>query len=289
MGSVIAQVVAPFLLFFMMAVVGLDLTMRDFRRVVAMPRAVLIGTVGNVLLVPLLTAAVLHEIDLSPRIAGGLILIVAAPGGGISNVFALLAGANTALSVTLTASASILAIVTMPTILALGLAGMASENAGESVPVVALIGQLVVLVLVPIAIGMRIRARRPELAAKHARRLRRIVLAAVAVVIVLGMSSDRAGMGSDVLAALPVAAIWTLAALIVGYVLGRVAGLDSVDCFTLGIELSVKNVGLSAIVALSSLGRPELAIFAAAYISVGYPLAVLAAMSFRRLAHGRLR
>ncbi|MEE8312086.1 MAG: bile acid:sodium symporter [Candidatus Binatia bacterium] len=282
------QLAAPFLLFAMMFVVGLELTVRDFRRIAAAPRAVVVGTLGQLILLPAVTAAGLVVLDLSPRVTAGVVLILAAPGGGISNVFTLLAGANVALSVTLTAVASLLAVVTLPVITAVGfdvLAGGAGPDGDLVVPVLPMIGQLVVLVLVPIGLGMRVRARRAAWADAKGPLLRRLVLAGVVVVIAISATSDSTGLLGDTLDALWVGLAWTAMAMILGYTVAVVAGLEAVDRFTMAIEFSVKNVGLAAIVAISALGRPELAVFAGAYVLTGYPLAVLASLAFRRVYH----
>jgi BASS family bile acid:Na+ symporter len=282
------QLAAPLLLFTMMFVVGLELTTRDFRRVAAAPRAVVAGTLGQLILLPAVTGAGLVVLDLSPRVTAGVVLILAAPGGGISNVFTLLAGANTALSVTLTAVASLLAVVTLPVITAVGfelLAGGAGPAGEMAVPVVPMIGQLVVLVLVPIGLGMRLRARRPAWADARGALLRRLVLVGVVAVIAIGAMSDPSGLFSDTLDALWVGLLWTATAMVVGYTVAAIVGLEAVDRFTMAIEFSVKNVGLAAIVAISALGRPELAVFAGAYVLTGYPLAAVASLAFRRVVH----
>ena len=83
--------------------------------------------------------------------------------------------------------------------------------------------------------------------------------------------------------ALPAAALWTLGAGAAGWLTGAMLRLDRADRFTFAIEFSAKNVGMAAIVALAGFPRPELAVFAGAYVAVGYPMAVVASLVFRRL------
>jgi BASS family bile acid:Na+ symporter len=136
----------------------------------------------------------------------------------------------------------------------------------------------------PIAVGMRLRLRNVAWAVRQGPRLRRFVLVAVFVLIGFGMSSDTTGMLGDAVDAMWVALAWTVVAMTLGHTLGRLASLDAADCFTLAIEFGVKNVGLAAIVAIVSMDRPDLAVFAAAYIATGYPLAAVLSVGFRRLA-----
>jgi predicted Na+-dependent transporter len=118
-------------------------------------------------------------------------------------------------------------------------------------------------------------------------RLRRLVLVGVVAVIAIGAVSDTADLFSDTVDALWVGLLWTLTAMVIGSSVATIVGLEAVDRFTMAIEFSVKNVGLAAIVAISVLGRPELAVFAGAYVLTGYPLAVVASLGFRRFYHGR--
>ena len=113
-----------------------------------------------------------------------------------------------------------------------------------------------------------------------------VLKAGVIVVIAIGASGDSSDLFGDAVDALWVGLAWTLAAMTTGYALATAVGLEAVDRFTMAIELSVKNVGLVAIVAISALGRPELAVFAGAYVLTGYPLAVLASLLFRRVYYG---
>jgi len=278
----------PVVLFVMMGVVGLELTVADFRRVASYPGIVLWGTLGQWTALPLAAAALLWVSDLEPHMAAGVILLTAAPGGGISNVFTFLAGANTALSVTLTAVSSLLAVVVLPLVTALGFAWFVGSEADVQVPVVPMIGQLAALVLLPVGLGMLVRSRRPELVLRYAGRLRQVVLGALVVLMTVALSSDSTGLVGQVFLGLGVGLAWTVVATAVGLGVARLMGLDGPDAFTMVVEYAVKNVGLAAIVALSGFGRPEFAIFAGSYILTGYPLAALAALVYRRVSRGAL-
>lgn len=278
----------PVILFAMMGVVGLELTVADFRRVATYPGVVLWGTLGQWTALPLAAALLLALLDLEPHMAAGVVLLTAAPGGGISNVFTFLAGANTALSVTLTAVSSLLAVLVLPLVTALGFARFVGGEVDVAVPVGPMIGQLALLVLLPIGLGMVLRARRPEAVLRHAGRLRRVVLAALVVLMAAGLASDSTGLVGEVFVGLGAALAWTAVATAVGLAVATLLGLNGGDRFTMVIEYAVKNVGLAAIVALSGFGRPEFAVFAGSYVLTGYPLAALAALAYRRVTRGAL-
>ena len=276
---------AGLVLFALMLAVGLELTADDFRRVARYPRAVWVGTLGNILALPIATVLLLRALDVSPNLEAGLVLITATPGAAMSNVFTYLAGAHTALSVTLTAIASLLAVVTLPLIMALGVRGLGGSAPAVDVPVPALGAQLLFLVLLPTALGMELRRRWPEATARHGGKLRAGALACVVGVIALSVGADEsdAELLGEVRSGLPLALGWTVMAMLLGVALSAAAGLGSDDRLTIGIELAAKNVGLSAIVALTALESAELAVFAGAYVMVGYPFILVTALVRKRL------
>jgi len=280
---IILNFIAALILFTMMSVVGLELTVTDFRRAAANPKAIAWGTLAQLSIVPLGTAVLLLFYPLAGHIAAGMVLIAAAPGGGISNVFTYLAGANTALSVILTAVASLAAVVSFPILSAAGIELLLGERIAVEVPIVPLIGQLVVLVLLPISLGMIVRQRRPDLARRYATPLRRFTFLAIIGLLVIAMASDTTGLAADVTDGLIAALIWTLMAMGLGWGVARLAGFARDDAFTFLIEFSVKNVGFAAIVALAVLDRPDLAVFFGSYVLIGYPLAALFAMAYRKM------
>ena len=97
------QILGNIVLFALMLVVGLELTVADFRRIAAAPRAVIVGTLGQIVLLPLMTWAVVVVFGVSPVFGAGAVLVAVSPGAGLSNVLAAVCGGNIALSVTLTA------------------------------------------------------------------------------------------------------------------------------------------------------------------------------------------
>jgi len=281
------QWVGPAVLFLLMIAVGIELTPADFRRVAATPRAVIAGTLAQIALLPLLTWAVVALLEVDARLAAGAILVAVSPGAGISNILVAAARANVALSVTLTAFASVLCVLTLPTIAALGIREVLGEAIEIDVPVGTLMGQLALSLLLPIGIGMRWRAVRPAFVARHRRRFQRVTVGTIAALMVLGMIFGDAGdlTFADAAAGMLAAGVWTALAMAMGWGLAALLGLPSDDRFTYLIEFSTRNIAVAAIVAMSGLGRVDLVLYSAAYITIAYPLA--AAVSFGRRAWRR--
>jgi BASS family bile acid:Na+ symporter len=280
------QWAGPLILFLLMVSVGLELSTADFRRIAKSPRAVVVGTLGQIVLLPLLTWAVVAVLDVSPVLAAGAIIVAVSPGAGISNILVAVAGANVALSVTLTAFASVLCVVTLPTIAALGMRFFLGDDVAIDVPVARLMIQLALTLLLPIGIGMLWRARRPEFVELHLRRLQRIAIVTIGLLIVLGAAFADSGEFTiaDARVGMLAAAVWTLAAMAIGWGLATLAGLVHEDRFTYLIEFSTRNIAVAAIVAMSGLGRLDLALFTGAYVTIAYPMAGAFVVLRRRLA-----
>ena len=113
-GSVITQIFLPISLAFIMFSVGLELTVDDFKRVVVQPKDFIIGAISQIILLPLVAFLLLSVWDIQPALAVGVMIIAACPGGVTSNLLTYLARGDTALSVSLTAIISLLAVLTLP-------------------------------------------------------------------------------------------------------------------------------------------------------------------------------
>lgn len=278
------QLVGPFVLFILMAIVGMELTPADFRRVVEAPRAVVGGTLAQLVLLPLMTWGVVVLLDLPPVFGAGAVLVAVSPGAGISNILTALAGANTALSVTLTAVASTLSVVTLPTLAAFAMRVFLPEAVGVEVPVGALVLQLCLSLLLPITLGMWFRQRWPEFVFRHARRMQRGALITIAALVTLAIVFGDEGelTFQDAQAGLLGGLLWTTSAMAIGWSVAAALGLPPADRFTFLIEFSARNIAVATIVALSGLGRLDLTLFAAAYMAVGYPLCTLVVLWRRR-------
>jgi BASS family bile acid:Na+ symporter len=281
-----AQLLGPLTLFALMIVVGLQLDRDDFRRVLATPRAVVVGTLAQLVLLPLMTWAVVSAFGLSPVLGAGAVLLSASPGAAMTNVTTAVAGAHVAFSVTLTAVSSVLAVVTLPGLTALGMRLFLSDASGIRVPVVYIVSQLVVFLLLPIAIGMRIRARRPETAVRYVAVANRVAVIAILGLTALGAatSSSRMPSGADFAWAAAAGPVWTGLAMAIGWAVGALLRLDDDDRFTLLIEFSMRNVALAVVVAVASFERLDLAVFAGVYAMTGFPLPIgLAVLRGRRV------
>src|SRR5688572_11410302 len=107
---------------------GLSLTIADFKRVVVVPKAVLVGLACQMLILPVVCYFIAKATALPPEYAVGLMLLAASPGGATANLFSHLAKGDVALNITLTAVNSILSLFTLPFIVNFALQAFMGEG-----------------------------------------------------------------------------------------------------------------------------------------------------------------
>lgn len=270
----------PTLVFLMMVVVGMALLPADLRRVQQRPRVVLAGIAGQLVLLPMLAALIAWWLQLPFAIAAGMMLVAVCPGGALSNYYTLLARADVALSVTLTALSTLLTPLTLPLLASIGFQLIAaSADAGQSgahhaaaLPVIETLLQLLAMLILPIAAGMWLRHRWPRWVAAHNRKLQKMSLVTLLALMtfIASQQPDRLlARGQDLLLA---ATVFTLASLALGIGLAVLVGLPSAGRFSVGMEYAARNLGVAAAVGVSILDDAGMVMFASAVLIVQIPL-----------------
>lgn len=264
MDSVLTLVFLPIALGIIMLGLGLGLTIEDFRRVAVYPAAALVALTCQVVLLPAVCFGLVLALDLKPELAVGMMLLAASPGGTTANLYSHLFGGNVALNVTLTAINSVLAVVTLPLVVNLSLDYFMSDTGGIGLQFDKVL-QVFAIVLVPVAIGMTIRARFPDLAARLNRPVR-IVSVIVLVVVIAGAVINERENIADYFVAIGLAVlIINVVSLSVGYGVPRLAGIAPREAVAAGFEIGIHNSTLAITIAISLLGSTEIAIPAAVY------------------------
>ncbi|MDJ0868536.1 MAG: bile acid:sodium symporter [Myxococcota bacterium] len=279
------QLGAIVLLFALMAIVGLELTAADFRQVARNPRAVWVGALGQLTLLPLLVGGVLYATDFPATLVGGAILLTASPGAGVSNLFTLVGRGNVALSVTLTALGSLAAVAAIPLIVTSGFALLLGSELEIEVPVREMTVQLVFALLLPVGLGMWLRQRRPDLALRWKPYLGRIVAVGFVIIVagaVLGPQAQAEEMATLIGPGLGLAVLWGVTSLAAGALTALAAGCRGPDAFAIVVEFAAKNGTVAFLVSLASLERLDTAFFVLPYVAVCYPAIGLLAWLVRR-------
>ena len=262
-------------LFIIMIGMGLSLTFDDFRRILKYPKAVFLGFLNQIILLPIIGYVLIVVFNLDTTIAMGIMILAACPGGATSNLVTHIAKGDTALSVTLTAVNSIITIFTIPLIVNFGLSQfMTGANTIEA-PVGKIIGSLFVVIAIPLTIGMLIKRFSNQFAGRMDKPVR-IASAIVLVLVIVGiMIKEKENLISFFEQALLYTFLLNATTMLIGYVSSRVSNLDFRQSLTISIESGSQNGTLAIHVAVVSLASSELAIVAAVYSLVMYATAIV--------------
>lgn len=230
--------------------VALHLSPADFRRVWAQPKAAFVGLSAQFLLLPALTVALAWIWQPQPSLALGMLLVACCPGGNMSNFLTLMARGNTALSVSLTAAGSVLALFLTPVNFALwqrvlpGTSALLEDigmNAGQ------LVGSLFVMLLVPLGLGLLVAGRFPDASARLRKPFNRLSLLIFFAFLVFAIQSN-AGLfwrWAGVLFLLVL--VHNALAYLSGFLLSKAFGLPSADVRAISIETGIQNAGLALV------------------------------------------
>jgi BASS family bile acid:Na+ symporter len=279
--SPVIDIAIPVLTFLMMVTVGHGLTATELRRSATDIRASVTATVGQLVLLPLIATVIILVLRPSPAITAGLILVAASPGGAISNFYAHLVRANTALSVTLTAISCLVSFAAIPALVAAGFFFWLENQPDIEVPFATLTVQLLVLVALPVFLGMILRRWRPTTTETRDRFLQRLCLVAlVALVswIVKDLWHAIIASFSELLLA---SALFTLLAMAAGFSIAWATGRPAADRLTYLIEFPCRNLALALMVAITGLHRPDFVPFATV-LFLTQVLVMLSAAAFLR-------
>lgn len=263
-ASALTNVLLPLALAIVMLGLGLGLTVDDFRRVAAMPKPVVVGLAVQTVLLPGVAFVLAKLFGLSPELAVGLMLLAASPGGATANIYSHLAKGDVALNITLTATNSLLCLLTLPLILELSLAHF--MGAGNYVPPpVRKIVEVGVIILVPVLIGMALRRRAPAFAARMDRPVRAFSLLVLVGVIAAAVAQEWERLPGYFAAVGLACLAFNLLSLWAGYALPLALRLPRRQAIAIAMEIGIHNGTLAIFIALNVLGNSVISIPAVAY------------------------
>ncbi|MFM7888661.1 MAG: bile acid:sodium symporter family protein [Pseudanabaena sp.] len=283
-SNIFTSLILPIALGTMMLGMGLSLVPDDFYRVRKYPKAVMIGLISQLIVLPLIGLAIAKLVPMQPAIATGLMILALCPGGVSSNLVTFLAKGDVALSVTLTALSSLITIFTIPIFANLASQHFFGQSASVELPIGATIGQIFVITFLPIMIGMSIRQFAPNLSAKLEKVTSISAAVLLAVIILLLIVKEwirlpnfivQVGVGVLLLNTLSMAA---------GFYLSKLFQLNLKQQICISIEVGLQNGTLAIAITAGLLNNPDMAVPAAIYSLLMYVTGCLAISYGRKLA-----
>ncbi|MBO9682728.1 MAG: bile acid:sodium symporter family protein [Flavisolibacter sp.] len=238
----LSAVIVPMLQLIMFGM-GTELSLKDFKGIVQMPKGVIVGVLCHYIIMPMVGFGVAHAFNFPPEIAAGIILVGCCPSGLASNVMCYLSRGNLALSVSVTTVSTLVAPLLTPLLMRL-LGGSLID-----IHFMEMVMEMVKMVVVPVALGVLVH----YLLKERAKWLNKImpITSMIGIVIILVVIIAK---GRDAL--LKVGALIVLATFIhntfgylLGYFSGRLLRFNERDSRTIALEVGMQNAGLASALA----------------------------------------
>ncbi len=243
---------------------GLSLTVKDFARLLQHPKAVAVALALQIVLLPAACYLLIVALQVPPLFAVGLMLLAASPGGISANLFSHLFGGNVAMNISLTAVNMVLSIVSLPLISNWAIATFAKT--GQVVPMqFGKVVEVILIVLIPVALGMLLRVRLPAFAARCEKPMKLFSALVLAVVSIGALASQWVTLASTFADVGAAVVSLNLVSLLAGFYLSRAFGLDRAMATAVSFEIGIHNSTLAMFIALAVLNNLQLALPAALY------------------------
>lgn len=287
-GDIVSGVLLPLILGFIMFSLGLGLTPADFRRILAQPRALLVGVVCHFVLLPLACYLMLKVLGMGGVFAVGFMILAACPTGSTSNLLTYLARGDVALALSFTAVASVLTIFTLPIIVTWSLGHFLGAARAVDVPVGLMMGQVALVLGLPVSLGMAARHRWTAWALRFEPRATKVATGLFVLIVVLAVAKNWALLLGNFGSLAPFAVVLNISMLALGFAVAWLARLSYRQSVTLGIETAVQNAALSLVIASTVLKDDAMAIPGALYGVLMYAGGLVFALAMRRFTRDRV-
>ena len=276
-ASILTDLLLPLSIGIIMFGLGLSLTVEDFKRVARYPFAVGFGLLLQVVLLPFAAALIAIVLKLRPELALGLMLVAAAPGGATANIYSHLAKGDVALNITLTAVNSVLALITLPIVINLSLEYF--YGAGQYVPPPhRKIVEVAAIILVPVLIGMFVRARSEAFAKRMEKPIKIFSVLVLAILILAAIYIERGKLLDSIVAVGLACLLFNVISMLTGYLAPLALKLPERQAIAITMEIGIHNTALAIYVALNVLNNPAASLVPGIYTLCMYLTATLFAV-----------
>ena len=278
----ITKTIAPVCLAIIMFGLGLGLTTSDFLRVIKTPKDFIAGFLSQVILLPVIAFGLILIIPMPVEIAMGVMVIAAAPGGVTSNVLTKFANGDVALSVSLTAVVSLLAIFIVPLIIFNSANFLGVEITGE-VSMLNIAIKMFFVVTVPVLFGMIARSLMTDFIISKTLTIQRLSIILFLIVFISIWVEEWDRIVSFIARAGLVAGILNLVMIFLGYYVAKMfaSGVPQRKCISL--ECGLQNGTLAVFVATQLFDEMVFLVPTAAYALIMFVTSIFFVLIVRRI------
>lgn len=274
-SSVLTELFLPFSLAVIMFGMGLSLRVEDFKRILIYPKAVGIGLLNQLILLPVLAFGIAKAFQLPPELAVGLMILAVCPGGATSNLITHLAKGDAALSITLTACSSVITVFTIPFLVNYSIGYFIPGGEAQQLEVVGTVVSVLFITLIPVTLGMITLAKAPALAQKWDQPFRKISTVFFVIIVLAAILKERDNLVQYFIEAGPAALALNLSTLAVSFAMAKWTGLPFRQGLTIAIESGIQNGTLGITIAATLLVNSVMSIPSAIYSLLMFGTAAL--------------
>lgn len=272
--SIITSVILPLALGIIMLGLGLSLTIADFKRVVLYPKAVVIGLACQMLILPVICFFIAKIFNLPPELAVGLMLLSASPGGPTANLYSHLAKGDVALNITLTAVNSILTLITLPFIVNFSINYFLESDMAVPMQFKKIV-EVFLIVLIPVMIGMLIKAKKPNVSLALDKPVRILSAVFLILIILTAILKEKEHVVEYFQQVGLAALVFNILSMGVGYYVPQLFNIYKKQAISIGMEIGIHNGTLAIYIALNVLNNSTMSIPPAIYSLIMFFTAAL--------------
>lgn len=254
------DLVLPIALAIMMFSLGLALRLDDFVRIVRHPKALLLALPCLLVIVPAIGVGVAHVSGAAPVLAVGIYLIATCPGGTLSNLLTFWGRGDLALSISMTAAGSVAYGVLAPLWLALGYAIFMGGAERVSISPLEAIVSVARISLLPVALGMLVRAHLPRVRDAIEAPLRHVAAVVIIAIFLLLMWQQRETFVEAVARVWPAVLALNLIMVATGFLFARLFSVARTERTAIVCEHAIRQEGLAIFIVTSLLAQPAMAL-----------------------------
>ena len=251
----LVKIALPLILAFIMFSLGLGLTGKDFGHVAKFPKAFGMGLFNQLILLPVIAFGLIRVFGLSGEMAVGMMILSCCPGGVTTNVITRIINGNIPLSISLTASASLISIITVPILVAASVSYFMAADAPE-VNVTKLGIQMFLITAIPVALGMLCTRFAPRWTETIMKPTSTAALVFFVVIILAALTKNWEVVWTNLPNLGPALATLNIALLLLAYASSLAIKLNKKDAATISIESGIQNgtlgIAVGSLIAVGS-------------------------------------
>ena len=236
----IIDIFLPVSLMFIMFTLGIGLTVENFKNIISQPKALMLGLVNQMLLLPLIAFFILLIIKLPSEMAVGMMILACCPGGVTSNMLTKLAKGDTALSISFTAIVSIISVITLPIIVSFSMQYFLGSNA-PSINILSLGMTMFCITTIPVGIGLFINTKYHDFSVSFSIIANKISTILFVIIIAGALTSEWEAFINNLNLLGPAIIALIFLMLFIGYSSASLFNLNKEKSITIAIESGIQN------------------------------------------------